>query len=111
MDSKTDLIIIETDLKIRKKTFISLWYQVNTFLGICEQLRFMYDDVYPMPDSALKTRLTERLIDLMIMGKKITGRLLWYQKKYKDTSGHHGTHLISLQNNSWRIRMRKGRNL
>jgi len=114
MDSHQKLIIVEKDPKKRERFFHSLWYQVNQVLGICEQLRFIYDDVYTMPESELKTRLTERLIDALIMGKKMSDRLVWYKKKYgkgDPDSGSNGIHLTILQNNGWRIRMRKSRKL
>jgi hypothetical protein len=114
MDSKTPLIIVEKNPEIRKKLFHSLWYQVNKRLGICEQLRFIYDDVYTMPDSELKIRLTERLIDALSMGKKMGDRLDYYKKRYGEEnpdSGNSGKNLIPLQNNRWRIRMRKSRKL
>ena len=114
MDSHQKLIIVEKDPKKRERFFHSLWYQVNQVLGICEQLRFIYDDVYTMPESELKTRLTERLIDALIMGKKMADRLVYYKKTYGEEnpdSGNSGKNLIPLQNNGWRIRMRKGRNL
>ena len=113
MDSRKFIFIEKNPVK-RKKFYHSLWYNVNKRLGICEQIRFIYDDVYMMPEGELKQRITERLIDALIMGKKMADRLVYYKKTYgveNPDSGNSGKNLILLQNNSWRIRMRKGRNL
>jgi len=106
VDSKQDLIIIEKDPKIRKDFRYKLMKKTNAYLGICEQLRFIYDDIYQLPDGKIKERITEKLIDALIMGKHMSDRLVYYQKKYTDETGHKGKNLIILTNNHWRVRMR-----
>lgn len=111
MDSR-EFIIVEKDPEIRRRFLYSLVKKVNTNLGICEQIRFVYDDVYQLPDSDIKKRITERLVDALIMAKKMNDRLVWYRKKYnKDYTGHGGANLIPLQNNHWRMRMRMARKI
>ena len=110
MDS-TDIIFIEKDPVARNKSRRSLMYQTNAILGICEQLRFIYDDVYTLPEGDVKYRMTERLVDAIAMAKRMMDRLNYLTKKYQDTTGHKGKNLIVLQNNHKRIRMRWARKL
>jgi len=110
MDS-TDIIFIEKDPVARNKSRRSLMYQTNAILGICEQLRFIYDDVYTLPEGDVKYRMTERLVDAISMAKRMMDRLNYLTKKYQDTTGHKGKNLIVLQNNHKRIRMRWARKL
>jgi hypothetical protein len=110
MDS-TEVIIVEKDPVARNKSRRSLMYQTNAILGICEQLRFIYDDVYTLPEGDVKYRMTERLVDAIAMAKRMMDRLNYLTKKYHDTTGHGGKNLIVLQNNHKRIRMRWARKL
>jgi len=110
MESKT-YILVEQGAKKRAKARNSLIRQTNTVLGICEQLRFIYDSIYTMPDGELKDRITEQLVDAIIMAKKMDDRLNYYFHTYVDKTGHNASNLIRLQNNNWRIRMRRNRKI
>ena len=39
-------------------------------MTICEQLRRVYDSVYPMRDKKLKEEITEKLVDAFTTAKK-----------------------------------------
>ena len=106
MDSHSSLIIVEKDPIMRKKFRYSLMKKTNAILGICEQLRFIYDDVYQLPENEIKSRMTEKLIDALIMAKKMMDRIRYFSNTYKDKTGHNGKNLIQLQNNHWRVRQR-----
>lgn len=95
--------------KERESAWRSLTWYANGYQGICETLRFIYDDVYELKDKELKKKLTEHLIDAMIMVKKMNLRLVYYRKTYKDTSGHSGKNLIRLWGSVKRKMMRRNR--
>src|SRR4030042_2017013 len=97
-------IIIEEDPNIRLHTFKSLTKRTNTMLGICEQLRLTYDTVDMLPKGRIKERLIEQLIDVFIMGKKMSDRLVYYKKTYNDKTGHGGKNLIPLKHNAKRTK-------
>jgi hypothetical protein len=106
LDSHQDLIIVEKDPIERKYRRNSLIRKTNAILGICEQLRFIYDDVYLLPEGDIKYRLTEKLVDAIIMAKKMMDRIRYFSNKYEDNTGHKGKNLIKLVNNHWRVRKR-----
>lgn len=58
--------------------------------GICETLRYIYDEVYKLPDGESKDKMTELLVDALIMAKKMSNRLVYYKKTYDDKTGHGG---------------------
>ena len=87
----------------------SLIYQTNFSLGICEQLRFIYDVVYELPDKEVKEKLTDLLADALVMAKKMQDRLVYYKKTYNDTTGHNGANIVRLTHNSGRVKMRRAR--
>ena len=71
----------------------SLMRSASRELGICEQLRIIYDSVYQLPENELKEKITEGLVDALMMAKKMGDRLTYYYIKTKDTSGHLGVEL------------------
>ena len=101
--------IIFDEEKTRMKYKHSLIKQTNTVLGICEQLRFIYDVVYEFEDGPIKEQLTDMLVDAFIMVKKMDKRLFYYKKRFDDGTGHNASHLIRLQGNSSRVRGRRAR--
>ena len=72
---------------------INLTRGINRQLGICEQLRIIYDSVYELPAGDLKSKITEGLVDAMIMAKKMGDRLQYYHDLTHDTTGHQGKNL------------------
>jgi hypothetical protein len=107
MNTTKGYIRIEDDERKRKKFRFSLMYKTNFRLGICEQLRFICDSVLELPDSPLREKILEQLIDALIMGKKIVDRLSWYAKTYPNDKGHKGKNIVSLSNNKKRFLMRR----
>lgn len=71
----------------------SLIRDANRELGICEQLRCVYDSVYELPNGELKKQITEKLVDAFIMAKKMGDRLTYLNETYHDTTGHKGENL------------------
>jgi hypothetical protein len=98
------------DEEERQAAYKTLVYNTNTILGICETLRCIYDLIADMPDEIRRDMITERLIDAIIMGKRMDARLMYYRNKYKDETGHSGINLVSLTNNAARKEMRRKRN-
>lgn len=70
-----------------------LLHGVNSFYGICEVLRCIYDLIEDHPDTQRKNELTEKLIDALIMAKKMNDRLVYYKTTYNDTTGHSGSNI------------------
>lgn len=97
------------DSRLRKRTLQTLQTQAHYLLTICEQLRFIYDDVAQLPEGEIKDSLTEKLIDAMIMGKKINARLVEYKKEAGKHSGAGGAHLVRLSDMKERKRLRNAR--
>lgn len=77
----------------REEVRESLIHESNRELGICEQIRWLYDLVYPMPEGEWKERMTEMLVDTLMMAKKMADRLAYYANTYKDDSGNKGKNL------------------
>jgi hypothetical protein len=102
-------IRIEDNERKRRKIRASLTTSANHILGICEHIRYIYDSVFEIKDKILKEKITEQLVDALIMGKKMGGRLSYYYKKYNDKSGHKGTNINMLGRNNRRRRMRRER--
>lgn len=75
---------------LRKRIRKSLIWGANSKQDICETLRFVYDSVYKIEDKELKEQITQRLIDAMIMGKRMADRLWYYKLTYGDTTGKSG---------------------
>jgi hypothetical protein len=97
--------------KERQEAYKTLIYNTNTILGICETLRCIYDLVADMQvDEIRKDMITERLIDAIIMAKKMDARLMYYKNKYHDETGHNGINIVALTNNAARKEMRRKRN-
>lgn len=101
--------LAESKFKTREFHLNTLKSQAHYLLTICEQLRFIYDDVAQLPDGPLKDSLTEKLIDAIIMGKKINNRLVEYKKKEGKHSGAAGAHLMHLTDTKKRKRLRNER--
>lgn len=72
----------------RAKAKWSLICDTNSHECICEKLRSIYDLVHDLPESEFKGKVTELLIDALIMGKKMSERLIYYQKTYDDDTGN-----------------------
>jgi hypothetical protein len=72
---------------------INLIRGVNRQLGICEQLRIIYDSVYQLPEGEIKEKITDGLVDAMIMAKKMGDRLQYYHDLTHDATGHQGKNL------------------
>ena len=86
----------------------SLITGVNNKKHICETLRLIYDEVHGMPDNE---RITELLIDAMVMAKKMQTRLAYYQKTYNDNTGNKAIDIIRLAGVRERCRIRKARTI
>ena len=82
---------------------------VSREIGICETLRNVYDLVYEMPDGEIKQQMTEKLIDALLMGKKMGDRLTYYAQTYKDPTGAWGEHLQPQSNDQIRFLAHKRR--
>lgn len=91
----------------RKNARRTLLRDVNSIKGICEVLRLIYDEVHPLEDKNRKERITELLVDAMVMAKKMHNRLVYYKTTYNDTTGHNLKNLEMLTHNRNRERMRK----
>jgi hypothetical protein len=78
-------------------------------LGICEQILIIYDSVVKISDPLLQEEIMEKLIDLMIMAKKMDIRLVYYYKTYHDTTGHGGKNILNISGNRARWKMRRSR--
>jgi len=87
----------------------SLMYHANNKKHICETLRMIYDFVYIMPESPSKKRMTELLVDAMLMGKKMQDRLSYYQKTYKDNTGNKAENIVGLTGVRYLAKMRHER--
>jgi hypothetical protein len=97
------------DKKIRRIILENLAKETHGNLTICEQIRFVFDTVFLMPDGEIKKDLTEKLIDVFGTAKKMNSRLAHYKRKYKDTTGNAGRNIIYLKHRRARQRMRKER--
>lgn len=94
------------DPKLRERNLHTLKTQAHYLHTICEQIRFIYDDVAQLPDGEIKDSMTEKLTDAMIMGKKINARLVEYKKEIGKYSGASGAHLNRLSDTKERKRLR-----
>ena len=94
---------------IRRRAKKSLMYQANSYQTICETMRLIYDEIHDMPQTKWKEKITDLLIDGMIIGKKMQNRLIYYHQTYKDTSGSGGSNIGRLKGSKKRSRMRKAR--
>ena len=92
----------------REEAKESLMKEANRELGICEQLRQVYDSVYELPESKLKTEITEKLVDALTMAKKMGDRLTYYYEKTHDASGHRGYNIVPVDKKAL-LRMRRNR--
>lgn len=103
-------VIVFEDEKLRAITRESLVRATGALLGICEQIRFIYDTVEEADvNPEIKEKFTDQLVDAMIMAKKMQARLIYYRKTYDDKTGSNRANLPRLQGNTARIRMRKKR--
>lgn len=87
----------------------SLIHEANKELGICEQLRRVYDSVYKLPEGEIKEELTEKLIDAFMMAKNIANRLQYYYDTYHDESGHQGKNTGKILHDKQILFMRRKR--
>ena len=85
---------METKQYDRTQARLDLMKGINRQLGICEQLRRIYDSVDELSESYLKTDITEKLIDALIMVQKMNDRLLYYHDLTHDMTGHLGKQLV-----------------
>jgi len=86
-----------------------LIYGTNRHLGICETLRLIYDEAIQMKDSKRKEIIIRRLVDALLMVKKMAGRLAYYKKTYSDGTGNSGKNLIYILDSKKRRDMRWAR--
>jgi glycerol-3-phosphate cytidylyltransferase-like family protein len=87
----------------------SMMCGANSRMGICEKIRFVYDEVYEIEDSDRRNKITELLVDVMVMAKKMDDRLCYYQKKYREGSGNKGRNLVKLTGVEGRKNFRRSR--
>lgn len=97
------------DTNTRKSIRKEIITGANQYLGICEQLRFIYDSVEQLPDSDIKEMIIEQLVDAYDMGKKMSARLVYYSKHFKDDTGHKGKNIIWLNRSRARLNIRRKR--
>ena len=97
------------DMKYIRWARQSLMSSTNQIKGICEVLRFIYDEVYKLEDGEIKERMTDLLVEAMLMAKKMHARLLYYKTTYNDTTGHVAKNLEILHGQRAIRRMRKNR--
>ena len=90
----------------RKHARYTLMRDVNSIKGICEVLRLIYDEIYSLENNE---KITELLVDAMMMAKKMHNRLTYYKTTYNDTTGHNLKNLERLRGCRDRERMRKTR--
>lgn len=77
----------------REAVRINLIRGINRQLGICEQLRIIYDSVHKLSEAELKQKITDGLVEAMIMAKKMGDRLQYYHDITHDKTGHAGINL------------------
>lgn len=96
---------------MKDKEFIrySLMCEVNDTYGICEVLRFIYDEIHEMEDKKKKEKIVNYLVDAMTMSKKIVSKLQYYRETYTDDKSHSGKNLKKLEGNVERRKMRESR--
>ena len=87
----------------------SLTKGANGHLDICENLRLTYDLVYMIPDKQLREQITEKLIDVMRMAKRMADRLTYYKLTYMDQTGTDGKNIGVLPGVEERKTMRRSR--
>ena len=93
----------------RRNARRTLLRDVNSIKGLCEVLRLIYDEVHTLDDKERKEKMTELLVDAMVMAKKMHNRLVYYKTTYNDTTGHNLKNLVGMTHNRERERMRKSR--
>jgi hypothetical protein len=94
---------------LRSKARRSLICDANSHQCICETLRSVYDLVHGFPESEWKSKITELLIDALMMGKKMDARLVYYQGTYGDDTGNKASDLKFIDGNSKTRKMRQKR--
>ena len=94
--------------KERRMARKSLMTGANIFRSICEVLREIYDVVHEL-DEEPKEKITELLVDAMVMAKKMDNRLGYYHKTYQDTTGRAGKGLVRIHGTSARRAFRANR--
>lgn len=99
-------VIAEKDLETRRIAKEAFSHGASNYLTICEQIRFIYDTVYQLPDGEMKDDITEKLIDAFHMGKKMNSRLARYKKETGSVTGSAGSNLIRLKDTEERARIR-----
>lgn len=87
----------------------SLTRDANSYLDICEMLRLTYDLVYQIEDIVLKDEITEKLVDVMRVAKRMADRLTYYKLTYRDTTGSSGGNIIRFFGAAGRKRIRRSR--
>ncbi len=93
----------------RDKAKWSLICDTNSHECICEKLRSIYDLIHDLPDSDFKEKATELLVDAFIMGKKMSERLIYYQKTYGDDTGNKASDLKFIHGSAKTRKMRRAR--
>lgn len=75
------------DRKARRWARNNLIRKANRNYVLCEALRRIYDEIHEQED---KEKITELLVDCLIMAKNMTDRLHYYKNTYNDTTGKSG---------------------
>ena len=92
--------------KIREVSRNQLIRGAHPYKTICEVFRLIYDEIHDMPDNK---KITELLVDGIIMGSKMDRRLKYYQNKYEDGTGGRGKDIPRLWNFTKRRDKRRAR--
>jgi len=95
----------------RFKARRSLICDANSHACICETLRSIYDLIHDLPENEWKRKITDLLIDALMMGKKMDARLVYYQKTYGDDTGNKASDLKFIDGNSKTREMRRARTI
>ena len=111
--------LTDRDKRIMKEGFVnnysregirkSLTKDANSQLDICEVLRLTYDLVYKIDNATLKEEITEKLVDVMRMAKRMADRLTYYKLTYMDDTGTGGKNIQLLPDTEKRKLARRAR--
>lgn len=95
----------------RDKARRSLIYETNSHECICETVRSIYDLIHGFPESEWKKKIIELLVDVVVMGKKMSERLIYYQKTYGDDTGNKASDLKFIHGNGKMRKIRQAREI
>jgi hypothetical protein len=86
-----------------------LLYHIDKRITICEVMRQVYDEIHDYPDKELVAKITEKLVDMMVMTKHIATRFAYFTSKYHDKTGTEGTNLKPTSDYEFTKLMRRAR--